>query len=125
MTGEALRPERGDRAIDYLEDIVEAARLARSYVAGMAKADFLMDRRTQQAIVMNLLIIGEADSRRVIRFPEFVNAHPNIPWQSMRGMRSRLAHGYFDINLDVVWDTVQVSLSELEIALASIARRDS
>ena len=46
-------------------------------------------------------------------YAEFVQAHPEVPWRSMRGMRNRIAHGYFDVNLDVVWDTVQTALPEL------------
>jgi transposase len=45
--------------------------------------------------------------------PEFVARHSEVPWRSMRGMRNRIAHGYFDINLDVVWDTAQKALPEL------------
>jgi uncharacterized protein with HEPN domain len=44
---------------------------------------------------------------------EFTDAHPGIPWRSMRGMRNRIAHGYFDVNLEVVWETVQTALPEL------------
>jgi uncharacterized protein with HEPN domain len=43
----------------------------------------------------------------------FAQAHAELPWRNMRGMRNRIAHGYFDINLDVVWDTVQAALPEL------------
>jgi uncharacterized protein with HEPN domain len=46
-------------------------------------------------------------------YPEFTEQHPDVPWRSMRGMRNRIAHGYFEINLDVVWDTVQIALPEL------------
>jgi len=46
-------------------------------------------------------------------FPAFADAHPQVPWRNMRGMRNRVAHGYFDINLDVVWDTVRISLPDL------------
>lgn len=46
-------------------------------------------------------------------YADFADAHPEVPWRSMRGMRNRIAHGYFDINLDVVWDTVQTALPEL------------
>jgi uncharacterized protein with HEPN domain len=46
-------------------------------------------------------------------YAEFADAHPEVPWRSMRGMRNRIAHRYFDINLDVVWDTVQTPLAEL------------
>jgi uncharacterized protein with HEPN domain len=43
------------------------------------------------------------------RFPNFVDAHPQLPWRNMRGMRNRMAHGYFDVNWSVVWDTVAVA----------------
>ena len=62
---------------------------------------------------MSLVIIGEAATKVMDRYPEFTAQNPQIPWRSMRGMRNRIAHGYFDINLDVVWETVQVALPEL------------
>lgn len=46
-------------------------------------------------------------------YPDFIESHPEIPWRSMRGMRNRITHGYFDINLDLVWDTVQTALPAL------------
>ncbi|WP_363923844.1 HepT-like ribonuclease domain-containing protein [Thiobacillus sp. 65-1402] len=46
-------------------------------------------------------------------YPGFADRHPDVPWRSMRGMRNRIAHGYFEINLDVVWDTVKVALPKL------------
>lgn len=106
--------EREPRAEDYLDHMVEAIRLARSFTEGMAKADFLADRKTQQAVILNLIVLGEAATKIAAESPEFVAAHPALPWQQMRGMRNRMAHGYFAINLDVIWDTVQISLPELE-----------
>ena len=53
-------------------------------------------------------------------YVEFSEAHPEGPWHSMRGMRNRIAHGYFDINLDVVWDTVQTALPELLKQLSAV-----
>lgn len=50
-------------------------------------------------------------------YSEFADAHPDIPWRQMRGMRNRMAHGYFDVNLEIVWETVQKSLPELESQL--------
>lgn len=94
------------RATDYVLHMLEAIHLARGYVEGFDKVAFLGDRRTQQAVVMNPVILGEAATRLADRHPGFVLQHPEIPWNSMRGMRNRLAHGYFDINLDVVWDTL-------------------
>lgn len=80
----------------------------------------LEDRRTQQAVIMSLIIIGEAATRLMDRYPEFVAQHPDIPWRSMRGMRNRIAHGYFDIDLDIVWDTVQTALPPLQEQLAKL-----
>ncbi|WP_455930060.1 HepT-like ribonuclease domain-containing protein [Pseudomonas fluorescens] len=62
---------------------------------------------------MSLIIIGEASTKIMDQHPDFAASHPQIPWRSMRGMRNRIAHGYFDINLDVVWDTIQEALPDL------------
>lgn len=62
---------------------------------------------------MDFIVLGEAATKVMDQHPAFAEQHKHIPWRSMRGMRNRIAHGYFDINLDVVWETVQVSLPEL------------
>jgi uncharacterized protein with HEPN domain len=62
---------------------------------------------------MSLVIIGEAATKLMDRYPEVTERHSEVPWRSMRGMRNRVAHGYFDINLDVAWETVQTALPEL------------
>lgn len=102
-----------NRIPDYLDHIRQAAEDACSFVEGLGKEDFLTDRRTQSAVVMSLVVIGEAATKVMDRYPEFADRHPDVPWRSMRGMRNRIAHGYFEINLDVVWDTVQIALPEL------------
>ena len=102
------------RLADYLSHMLEAVELARGYVSGISKDDFVKDRRTQQAVVLNLITIGEAASRIVNEHDVFATAHPEIPWAQLRGVRNRMAHGYFDIDLRIVWDTVQSSLPELE-----------
>lgn len=101
------------RLPDYLEQMEQSANDACEFIATLSKADFLADKRTQQAVVMSLIIIGEAVAKIMDSHPEFTNAHAQIPWRSMRGMRNRIAHGYFDINLDVVWETVRTALPEL------------
>jgi uncharacterized protein with HEPN domain len=102
-----------NRAEDYIGHMLEAAKLACSYVEGMGKQDFLADKRTQQAVILNLVVIGEAATKLMAGCPDFAERHPDIPWRAMRGMRYRIAHGYFDINLDVVWETVQTAVPEL------------
>ena len=98
---------------DYLDHMRQAATDACQFVEGMNKATFLEDTRTQRAIVMCIMIIGEAATKIMNSHAEFVQTRPDVPWHSMRGMRNRIAHGYFDINLDVVWDTVQTALPAL------------
>lgn len=111
-----------NRQADYLEHMRQAAADACSFVEGLSKADFLADRRTQQAVIMSLIIIGEAVAKLMDGHGEFTQRHNQIPWRSMRGMRNRVAHGYFDINLDVVWETVQLALPELIVQLDAVRR---
>ena len=66
------------------------------------------------------MILGEAATRLLNQHPEFLALHPQVPWQSMRGMRNRWAHGYFDVDVDVVWETVQTSLPALVAQLPAI-----
>lgn len=102
-----------NRLSDYLDHMQQAATDACDFADGIAKEDFLKDKRTQQAVIMSLIIIGEAVTKVMDGYAEFTQAHAQIPWRNMRGMRNRIAHGYFDINLDVVWNTVQAALPEL------------
>ena len=106
-----------NRLPDYLEHMRQAIADAQSFTEGMVQADFVQDKRTQQAVVMSLIVLGEAATKVMDQFPAFAEQHKHIPWRSMRGMRNRIAHGYFDINLEVVWDTVQTALPELQSQL--------
>lgn len=108
------------RTRDLLTHILEAAEQARTYVAGLDKATFLSDKRTQQAVIMNLVIIGEAAARLAEEDPGLVVDHPEVPWKSMRGMRNRIAHGYFELDPGIVWDTVHVALPDLIERIRSI-----
>lgn len=101
------------RVRDYLGHMRQAAQEACDFVAGMTPEAFKADLRTQKAVEMNLVVIGEAASRLLDQHPEFAQGHPELPWREMRGMRNRMAHGYFEIDLDVVWSTVQTALPAL------------
>jgi len=94
----------------YLLDILEAAKLAVSYVAGISKDAFLLDTQCQDSVIRRIEIIGEA-SRRVS--PETRDAFPGIPWSEMVGMRNLMIHDYDDVDLEIVWDTVQCDLPRL------------
>ncbi|WP_081173931.1 HepT-like ribonuclease domain-containing protein [Rhizobium rhizosphaerae] len=91
-----------NRLSDYLQHMLDAANQACAYVKGMEKQDFLADKRTQQAVILNIVIIGEAATRLLKDYDGFLREHSEIPWSAMKGMCNRIAHGYFDINLDIV-----------------------
>ncbi len=110
----------GNRLPDYLDHIQQAAADACGFVQGMAKEGFLADKRTQRAVIMSLIIIGEAATKVMEGYAEFTQARTEVPWRSMRNMRNRMAHGYFDINLDVVWETTQQWLPDLLAQLPSL-----
>lgn len=59
------------------------------------------------------MIIGEAASKIISEYPDFVELTPDIPWREMRGIRNRMTHGYFELNMDIIWDTVTTHLNEL------------
>jgi uncharacterized protein with HEPN domain len=110
-----------ERTIDLeLGRISSLAREAVGFIEGMDKQRFLADRRTQQAVAMNLIIIGEIVSKLLSKHADLEDRHPDIPWRSMRGMRNRIAHGYFQLDLEVVWLTVQTALSDLDHKITSI-----
>lgn len=105
-----------DRDLTYVLDILEAARLAISYVGDQSEAEFLADIQCQDSVIRRLEIVGEA-SRRVSE--EFRSAHPELPWGDMIGMRNILIHEYDDVDLHIVWKTV---VSELPGILAAMER---
>ncbi len=113
-----------NRLSDYIDHIQQAAADACTFVEGLGKDDFLEDKRTQQAVIMSFIIIGEAATKVMDGYIEFTQTHPEVPWRSMRNMRNRMAHGYFDINLDVVWETAQEWLPGLLKQLPAV-RRDA
>ena len=102
-----------DRLPDYIEQIKRGATDALTFVQGMDEDQFMADLRTQRAVVMSLMIVGEAASRVVAEYPDFAKANASVPWHGIKGMRNRIAHGYFDIDLGVVWQTVQAELPSL------------
>ncbi len=102
------------RREDYLRHILEAAEKVARFTAAMDKPAFAADDKTRDAVIRNLEIVGEAARRLVEECPEFTQRHPEVPWRTIYAMRNRLSHGYFEINLDIVWDTIKTSLPELE-----------
>ena len=108
------------RLPDYVAHMRQAIADAQSFTESMAQLDFEQDKRTQQAVVMSLIVLGEAATKVMDKHPEFAAQHAEIPWHNMRGMRNRIAHGYFDIDLVVVWDTLQTAYPTLKVQLCAL-----
>lgn len=109
-----------NRLPDYLNHMRQAIADAQSFTDAMTQADFMQDKRTQQAVVMSLIVLGETATKVMDQYPTFAAQHSQVPWRSMRGMRNRIAHAYFDINLEVVWDTVETALPALKSQLDAL-----
>lgn len=108
------------RVADYLEHMRQAALNALSFVQGMDRSAFDQDLRTQHAVMLNVVHLGEAANRLQREAPSFVEAHPEIPWSRIRGIRNRLAHGYLEINLDLDWGTLATALPDLVMQLDAV-----
>ena len=98
----------------HLSDMLEWTRKVQRFVGGMTEDAFLLDEKTQSAVIHGLIVIGEI-SARVSDEPRV--AFPAVPWHEMRGMRNRLAHDYLGIDIDEVWRTVVSDLPMLERTL--------
>ncbi|MBV8774979.1 MAG: DUF86 domain-containing protein [Deltaproteobacteria bacterium] len=104
-----------ERIEDCLQHIAEAIHRITGYVQEIDDAAALeRDDKTQAAVIRYIEVIGEAANRIQRQAPEFVTAHPSVPWHEMRGMRNRMIHNYFDVNIDVLWNTVKDDLPKLK-----------
>ena len=101
---------------------MDAVSAVETYVTGMTYEDFVADRKTVDAVVRNLIIIGEA----AVHIPrEICTAHTEIPWQDMSAMRNFVVHEYFGVSDRILWDTVQIDLPPLVQVLKKIVGKYS
>ncbi len=100
-----------------LQHMLEAATEALSFIQSKTRSDLNKDRMLVLSLVKELEIIGEAASKVS---PEVRSQNSASPWQDISGMRNRLIHAYFDVNLDVVWKTVTRDLPSLKAELEKI-----
>ena len=104
-----------------LLDMLLAAREAQEIACGATLSDFRQNRTLQLAIVKAVEIVGEAASRISAETREL---NPDIPWADIVGMRNRLVHGYFDINLVRVWETVEQDIPRLIVQLEGLVSEE-
>ncbi|MGR9087971.1 MAG: HepT-like ribonuclease domain-containing protein [Gammaproteobacteria bacterium] len=106
-----------DRSV-FISAALESIELIQSYTEGYDLPSFLNDRKTQDAVVRNLEIIGQA--LKDFGVESLLAAHPDMPWREIAGMRNVLAHEYLGVDPVMVWDTVQTHLEMLRQALEEI-----
>jgi uncharacterized protein with HEPN domain len=100
----------------FVADMQEAIEKIASYVDAMTFTDFQSDTRTVDAVVHNLLVIGEAARCLPASIKE---NHPDIDWIAINGLRNRIAHEYFGLSLSVIWEIVQTDLPRLQQQLSA------
>ena len=100
-----------------LLDIAKAAKMVLDFKQGIDKDAFLQDYKTQSAILLQLMVIGEAVKRLST---EFRSIHSEIPWTLVAGMRDKLIHGYDIVDLDEVWKTADVDVPHLLLTIEKL-----
>ncbi|MEW5747122.1 MAG: DUF86 domain-containing protein [Nitrospirota bacterium] len=111
--------KRRDR--EFLGDIQEAMEMVALYIKGFTYRKFLEDRKTQDAVVRNFEIIGEA-AKNVSK--DLKLKHPEIEWKSIAGLRDKLIHFYFGIDYKIVWNISRKELPELRKQIRAVLKQE-
>ncbi len=102
-----------------LQHILDEANEACQYIEGLSFDEFRKDGKTVRAVIRSIEVIGEAASKLSL---DFRKDHPEVPWQKISGMRNRLIHVYFDIDYQIMWQTVKENLPSLIHQIQSILK---
>lgn len=112
------------RIPDYLEHILKALERIFDYVGEVGESRFLTNEMVQDAVLRNLEIIGEASNKLVRYHDEFVKKYKEVPWEDMYWMRNRISHGYFSIDFEIIWKTIEQDLPVLEEQIKNIYKKN-
>lgn len=113
-----------ERAALYLRDMEQSMKKISVFIEGMTLENFKNDEKTQDAVHMRLLVIGEAVTNIQQKCGELLERHPEIPWKAIRGMRNKIAHEYFSIMPERTWAAAKEDLPVLQAALEKIKRSE-
>jgi len=103
---------------DYIADIAESVRDIIDFTKGMSFDDFLIDKKTQYAVIRSLEIIGEAAKK----IPDSIREnYPGVPWKQMAGTRDKLIHEYHGVDLAIIWAVVENELPKIKPEIDKLA----
>lgn len=103
----------------YLKDILDSAKKIEKYVKDLTYDDFELDEKIIDAVIRNFEIIGEA-SRNVLQ--ELRDKYSKIPWNNMISMRNILSHEYYQVGLNIVWDTIKEDIPKVKFHIENILK---
>lgn len=95
----------------YLDHILDSIQKVQRYLDDVSYADFLKDEEKQDAVIRKIEILGEATKKISKALRE---KYAYLPWRAMAGMRDKLIHDYFDVDLETVWETATADIPSLE-----------
>lgn len=102
---------------DYLQDIIDAISDIGNFIEGMTFDDFKNDRKTVNAVIRSIEVIGEATKK----IPDSVrDKNPSIPWKNMAGMRDKMIHEYFGVDLEILWKTATEDVPPLKSSIKEL-----
>ena len=108
------------RLFNYLQHILEAISRIQRYIDDIDEVAFLDSELIQDAVIRNIEIIGEASRNINKHYPEYAEQQAHVPFSIAYEMRNALAHGYFKVDLEIVWKTIERDLPELEMMIESL-----
>ncbi|MDO8569437.1 MAG: DUF86 domain-containing protein [bacterium] len=94
----------------YIDQILDSIRKIELYIGDSDKDKFITDGKTQSAILMQLTVIGETSKN----ISEVIKSKIDLPWKKVAGFRNKTVHAYFDLDVDIVWETIHGSIPELK-----------
>jgi uncharacterized protein with HEPN domain len=107
---------------DYILDIVASIDDVASFIEGMTYREFTKDRKTSNAVIRSIEVIGEASKN----IPKSVrDKDPSLPWKEMAGMRNKIIHEYFGVDNKIVWKTAKHSLPKLKRKVSALLKKAS
>jgi len=104
---------------DYIKDILDSINDIENFIRGMSFEDFKRDRKTINAVVRSIEVIGEATKK----IPKTLkDKHREVPWKKMSGMRDKLIHEYFGVDVEILWKTTKDDIPPLKQLVQNILK---